>query len=56
MKKPGVEVGLFVARIDAFESRFGGPISNQQVVRPLVPHQDEHGSVSRVPANQAMPT
>jgi hypothetical protein len=23
MKKPGVEVGLFVARIDAFESRFG---------------------------------
>jgi hypothetical protein len=29
MKKPGVEVGLFVARIDAFESRFGGPISNQ---------------------------
>jgi hypothetical protein len=29
MKKPGVEVGLFVARIDGFESRFGGPISNQ---------------------------
>jgi hypothetical protein len=54
MKKPGVEVGLFVARIDAFESRFGSPISNQQAVRPLVPHQDEHGSVSRVPANQAI--